>query len=295
MQQRSLFPDGFEVQEAALAALRELRVEKALSLVRCARAIDASMPGIAALQRALEWLAARVDGEPDVGQAGEALTALATSSAMGELDASAVALVETGIATFVSARRPAGPVFLDAEQTVSSARIDLLRGDAGAARAGAEQLLGAGFADRAALWFDHADACWVLQRPGEANASYVRALLLGPRDGHVHRCRCEPLAAVWRGLVGASFAPAAADLLLAQAWIAGALTIPPGTTWLSAAQRALVRERSEQSAAWRFSLLVYLDRSARAGECDVASREEMLALLPDVFEQFVAAVRRRQG
>ena len=296
MQQRSLFPNGFEVQEQALAALRELHVSKALVYVRRARSLQTKLVGLDELERALEWLEIRVVEPPSVEGAVAAFAALPAAAARGDLDADAVALVETGLAGFLAPRLPDRPGFLDAEQTVPSPRVALLRGDARVARAGCEELLGAGHGDHAGLWFDHADACWLEQRRGEANASYVRALLLGARDGHAYRCRCEPLRGLWLSLVGGArgFA-AAADLLLAEAWIAGVLTIAPGNGWLSAAQRRLVHERSEQSPAWRFSTRVYLDRSAGAGNCDVESREEMAVLLPDLFARFVAAVAARQG
>jgi hypothetical protein len=73
------------------------------------------------------------------------------------------------------------------------------------------------------------------------------------------------------------------------------LRIPAGNTYLTATQRDLARQRSEAAPGWRFSLLVYLDRSEVAGSCDVERREEMKALLPDVFARFVAAIQRRQG
>lgn len=296
MQQRSLFPDGFEVQEQALAALRDLRIEKALACVRRARALGTALVGLNELDAALQWLAARVGRDGDVDAAVRACSELPSAVANG-LGTAAAAVVELGLASFLAPRLGGQVGFLDREQQVSAARILLLSGNVRAAREASTELLGAGHADHAGLWFDHANACWLDQRPEEANASYVRALLLDPFDGNAfYRCACAPLRELWQRLSGTmANQEAVAEMLLTEAWLSGILGIKPGNSWLSRPQRERVRERSAAAPGWRFSLLLYLDRSAPAGACDVDSREDMALLLPDQFARFVGAVARRQG
>ena len=77
--------------------------------------------------------------------------------------------------------------------------------------------------------------------------------------------------------------------------------MPPDNGWLDAHAARLrahtaIRASSDASArARRFALLLYLDRSRKPGDCEVAEREEMQELAPDLFERFVAVLRERRG
>lgn len=150
---------------------------------------------------------------------------------------------------------------------------------------------------RADLWGYLGDACLLLVRLGEANAAYVRALVIEPWRVDLHRTRAEALRSLHGRLTADRPFEEAVGLLLAAAWIEGAVRIEPGNAWL-AGEKGRLRERGPEgartSAAWRagrFSLLPFLDRSLPAGRADRAAREEMQALEPELFARFMGRLR----
>ncbi|NOT30450.1 MAG: hypothetical protein HOP15_08390, partial [Planctomycetes bacterium] len=134
----------------------------------------------------------------------------------------------------------------------------------------------------------------------EANAAYVRALLLSPREVDLFRLRHPRLVALQRELAGRHGEAAGRELLLVYAWLAGVLTIPPENGWLDPhlsrlhlAAAARPSSPPEQRAR-RFTLLFYLDRSRAPGHCDEAEREEMQALDPELFARVVRRIQARE-
>jgi len=194
---------------------------------------------------------------------------------------------------------PAGRAFLDAEERVHRGVLLLVLRRFQEAHA----LIGASLAahdERADLWAAFGDACAALERLDEANAAFVRALVLSARDVDLFRLRHAPLSALYRDLVAQQGEPCARELLLVHAWLAGALTIPPENGWLDRhlsrlhLAAALRPGAPPEQRLRRFALLFYLDRSHASGHYDEAEREELQSLEPELFARVLHCIGTRE-
>jgi tetratricopeptide (TPR) repeat protein len=299
MQQRSLFPDHFELHAQALAALRTLDTGQALALVRRAMAIDARLVDIQPLERALTWLHRHQDGTSGAARAAALLTGVRAAVAAGELDAVAAHFADEGIVRSLGIHRP-GADFLDAERTVPWALLDLIENRGTAAREALSDLLAdAAHRDSARLWAWLGDACRLLGRNDEAETAYGKALLLHPEAIDWWRLRHLDLAACWqrtRALAGSR----AAGRAFVAAWLEGLITVPPDNSWFTADDIAALTDAAEGTPAAnggdeaRFAILLYLDRTTARHPVDVDRRDRMATLHPELFAQFVAACRARE-
>ncbi|MBK8096395.1 MAG: hypothetical protein IPK26_04765 [Planctomycetes bacterium] len=295
MRQHSLFPDDYEVIEQALAALRRLDVDEALTKVRLARARDTRLADLAALEEALVWLARQTLHD----QAGIARTLLAVGEAFAarELGEVAAGVVDDAIAHVFAADTGDSP-FLDPANRVPRALLDLLGRRHSKAHGRLRELVLA-WPDRGDLWCWYGNACLGAERQAEARAAWVRALLLAPDRFDWWRIADRQLRTVRDDCL--ADAPAGdGGLTLAVAWRRGLLPIPARNDWLSHAQIArlstttAVDEHASVAARHRrFCLLLYLDRSL-GGATDVDRRLAMADLAPAEFQQFMAACRQRE-
>lgn len=289
MQQRSLFPDGFEVQERALAALRNLDVQTALQLVRQARKIDPRLVDLDALEAALFWLDNRLVSTPDAATLADVLRSAAGDAAAGHLVRAALTFIDGACARWLHQHRPATP-FLDPEQCVPTGVIDLLLGNAAAARNHLLPVLDLGRGDQGSVLGYLGDAAWITERAVEANAFYVRALLHDRGDFDLVRVRHDGLRALHDGLVK-THGEGARGRLLVEAWLAGVLQILPRNGWLPTAQLDALLATAGGDPVRTFTLLLYADRTQSDRGTDVERRERMAELWPDAFQRFIATCR----
>jgi tetratricopeptide (TPR) repeat protein len=291
--QRSLFPEAFEIQERALAALDELDLEGALALVEEARECDPLLVNLEPLADAIAWLHRELGSEAPSDELLAALFLTVPAACQrGALDREAAALADLVIARR-ALRSTTARAFLDREECVHvGALLLVLRRDSEALDLLRESL-GSGHDDRADLWACCADALAAAERSDEANAAYVRALLLSAQDVDLFRLRSPALAALHGELLLHHTAASARELLFVQAWLRGHLAIPPDNGWLdrhlSRLHLAAVArpDSPPEQRHRRFALLLYLDRSRPPGRCDEADREEMQALAPELFARVV--------
>jgi hypothetical protein len=297
--QLSLFPDGHELREQALAALRTLDLPRAMRFVDRAHAVEPNLVNLDLLAGVLRWLAPRLDLPPAVPSLATVLLAAAEDSLSGRLPAPAADLIDEVIASFALARREPGLSFLDHEERVPWARLRLVRGEATAGRDELKQLLGE-HSDRGDLWGYLGDACTLLQRNEEANACYVRALLLSPEQVDLVHIRSLPLRRCFDSLRVSHTLSLARALLFSTAWLEGALAITRGNDWLDRLTTArldasLAPAGDQREGRYRrFGLLLYRDRSSPAGDVDLRRREEMAALAPDLFARYISECERRE-
>jgi hypothetical protein len=291
--QRSLFPDEYELKAEALAALRALEVPRAMACTNRARKGGAGLPDLDALEEALRWLAPRLQPGPPAQRLGAVLLAVAGEGLRGGLSRTAAAFVDEGAAHFAVHHAGDDQPFLDPEQQVPRALAQLLLGDAAGARRALFSALDQGHRERGDLWGWLGDACVLDHRADESGPCYARALLFAPERVDLWRIREPRLAACHAALRLQHAEAAARALLLAQAWIDGALAIPAANGWLENVEldRLLAAHGAGPDAPpprrfRRFSLLLYRDRSRR-GDIDLQSREEMAALAPELFPRFV--------
>lgn len=294
MPQLSLFPDGFELQEQALRALRELDTARASALLERARSVAAGLGNLAAIGKAIAWLELRVGPEPDAALCAALLRELGPAVLAGELPGAAAEFAEQALARFIVRRGMAQTGYVDASETVPAALVALVLGDAASAHAALRDLLSQGRGDRPELWGWFGDAAVLVGRGDEAKAAWVRALVLSAGRADLWRCRLAGLQAALAQLRRRLPLDAAREVLLAEAWLQGALAIPAGNRWLEPAR---VRELVAGAPAGagdaavlrfrRFSRLLYVDRSAGPGAVDLRRREEMQALTPEHFARYV--------
>lgn len=298
--QRSLFPEAFEIQAQAFAALDELDLAAALRLVEEARERDPGLVNLEPLHAALLWLRRELGAEP-VSDELLALLFLTVPEACwsGEISPESAELIDTVIARQGLARTRSTRAFLDADERVHRGSLLLVLRRFHEAHA----LLAASLAShdaRADLWSAFGEACFELERLDEGNAAMVRALVLSAREVDLFRLRHERLRALHHELVLLHGEPCARELLLVRAWLTGVLTIPPENGWLEPhlsrlhLAAALRHDSPPEQCLRRFSLLFYLDRSRAPGHYDEAQREEMQALEPELFARILLCIQARE-
>lgn len=300
MLQRSLFPEAFEIQAQALAALEAFDLGAALRLVEEARERDPGLVNLEPLHSGLVWLWNELGPEP----ASDELLALLfltvpEACCRGDITPATAELIDTAIARQGLARMRASRQFLDTGERVHRAALLLVLRRFHEAHA----LLGASLTEhdeRADLWAASGEASSALERFDEANAAFVRALVLAAVDVDWFRLRHASLVALHRELVTRHGEPCAKERLLVHGWLAGALTIPPENGWLDRHLSRLylaaeLRPGSPpEQRMRRFSLLFYLDRSRAPGDYDETQREEMQALEPELFAQVMHGIQTRE-
>lgn len=296
MQQRSLFPDEFELQQAAMRLLQQFRPHEAQSMLERALQVEAKLPNQQAMLAAIQWFAARLaptvaptGGPPDVPVLLDWFAAATAAQFHGQLDANTGELVERVLARALLAVVPEHAVFADA---AGRTPVALLRQCAGGAAmlpdrlALADALATPALAERADLWAYHGDICWSQQRQEEANSSYLRALLLGASEVDLVHLRHPGLRELGRRLqaeLGEQFA----SHWFIEAVLAGLLQVPPQNAWLRREQVDLLLELA--SDAWsRFGILWYRDLAMGEAGDIVTRRMELAELLPEVFARVMA-------
>jgi tetratricopeptide (TPR) repeat protein len=298
--QLSLFPDAYELQAAALAALRDLDVPRARKLLDRVRQQSPRLVNLQVIHMALCLLESTLPPGPP-GPAELALAVQATHDEWlhGRLLEASAHFVDETVARYWRRLGPAAP-FLDPGRRVHRGVLELVLGDASAARFHLEASLRDGLEHRADLWCRLGDALMLLDRADEANACYVRALLLSAVDVDLLRTRLRPLAAIHAELRRVHDETLARALLFVEAWLGGVLEVPPENCWLDG-QMAQLEARSAadpgsapQRRHHRFAWLLYLDRSQPAARVELARREAMAALDPDLFARFLRECDRRE-
>jgi len=293
MQQRSLFPDEFELQQDALQHLQQFRPHLAKDSLQRALRIDARLTNQDALVAAIAWFAQRL--APDAAAPSSSTLAVwfVTATAAqrdGSLDANAADLIERVLARALLAGQPAHEVFADVAQSLP---VALLRRCAGGAAIAEDRLALAAalatpdLAERADLWAHHGDLCWRQERLAEANSSYGRALLLGPAEidlVHLDHAALRELGCSLRAEYGEGFA----SRWFVGAVLAGVLQVPARNGWLRDEQVDLLLELAPDAWA-RFAVLWYRDLSLGEAGDIIARRLELADLLPEVFARVMAA------
>jgi hypothetical protein len=216
----------------------------------------------------------------------------------GRLGPEAAAFIDKTIARH-DRRSGCSTAFVDGDARVHRAVLHLILGEPEAARAGLIASLQGSCQDRADLWGYRGDAAWASDLAGEANACYVRGLLLAASDVDLWRIRHRDLAHLYGELAALHGAGAARELLLVHGWLRGLLDIPPDNDWLDGQlarleARARTGPDTPQQRWRRFALLLYLDRSRPVGRCDERQREEMLALDGELFARYLARCQERE-
>ncbi len=294
--QLSLFPEAFEVQEAALQALDELDIERALQLVQRAWERDPALPNLEALESALLWLdGALVAGGATEERLAAAFLAVPAACRRDEIARDVGTIIDQALARH-ALRSASGPVFLDRARRVHRGALLLVLGRAAEAHSILRETVQAD-GSRADHWGYLGDACWLTERAEEANACWVRALFLSAGEADLFRARYPRLGALYDELPREHPPESARELVPIHAWLEGVLAIPPENGWL---EEHLSRLRLAATAdpeapleqrIRRFALLLYQDRSRPRGECDLAEREEMRALAPELFERYIERCR----
>ena len=296
--QRSLFPEAFEIQDAALAALDGMEIRRGLALTAEARERDPELVGLGKLQRGLSWLAGIVDErEPAADGVARAWRELPGARRFGLLPADSAAFLDEALARQARRIEGAPGSFLDAAQTVHRGALRLALGNSLVARDLLLETLTSGHRDRADLWGYLADACLLEERGEDANACYVRALVISARDVDFFRIRDPRLARLCEDLLGAHPEDVAREIVLPHAWLAGVVSIPAGNDWIPADLLGALLETPDRGPAAderRYARLLYRDRSMPPGEYSEEAREEMRSLAPDLFRRFVQECGKRE-
>jgi hypothetical protein len=296
--QRSLFPDAFEVQEQALAALDALDLAAARRGLEEARVRDPELPELASWSACIGWLSRELgEGSVDDDGLAAAFARVPEEHQRGAIDGAAAQRIDAVIARLALARGGPPGAFLDGAKRVHRGALLLVANRAQEAIGLLRESLAEGCDGRADVWGYFADACHALERADEANAGYVRALLLGAGEADLHRLRHARLRSLLDELRARHPEEEARELLVVHAWLEGTLAVPPENGWLD---RHLSRLRLANTArpgasaaerARRFALLLYLDRSRRPGDFDECAREELRALAPELFERVLGRMR----
>jgi hypothetical protein len=298
--QLSLFPDAYELQAAALVALRDLDVPCARKLLDRVRQQDPRLVNLAVIHMALCLLESTLPpGRPGAPELALVVQATHDEWLHGRLLEASAHFVDETVARYWRRLGSAEP-FLDPGRRVHRGVLDLVLGDGSAARFHLEASLRDGLEHRGDLWCRLGDAMMLLDRADEANACYVRALLLSATGVDLLRTRLRPLAAIHAELRRVLPEERARELLFVEAWLRGVLDVPPENCWLDGQMAQLeARSAADPTSAppkrhRRFAWLLYLDRSQPSARVELVRREAMAALDPDLFARFLGECERRE-
>jgi hypothetical protein len=293
-----LFPDGFEILEQALVALRDIDVRRADEFVRRARAAQPNLVNLDVIEESCEFLRANLANDPDLDRCAATLLAVSRDVDVGRLGEEAGHFVDQVLCRYLAREDRDGP-FVDGAGRMPWGRVLLILGRPADAHRSLVELVARH--QRADLWWALGDAALLVDRAAEANAAFVRALVLDPRAVDCFRLRYDALRKCYQELRARHDSSSAREMLLPSAWIAGALEIVPGNRWVEAATNADpgLTESSgaspEARSMRRFTRLMFADRTAGSNSVDIARREEMATLAPDLFVRYVDACRRREA
>ena len=294
--QQPLFPQGVEVPSAVLSALRDLAVPRARALIERVRKQAPKMVNLDVFDEALVLLERFLgSSSPAPARLAETVTGIGDEYLAGRISTEVARFVDETIARYWT-RCGSAALFLDDGERVHRGVLDLVLGDAGEAHRSLRASLDGGHPNRADLWCYLGDASHELGRTAEANACYVRALILRAADVDLFRTKMQPLVQIHAELRRRIPESSARELLVVHAWLEGSLHIPPQNGWLDREDLQLARV-DEDSIRWpadrhrRFARLLYLDRSLPRGQVDMAQREEMAALDRDLFARYMQKCR----
>ena len=190
--QLSLFPEGHELQAQALAALSDLDVSRARRWLDRLRGQSRGLPNVQIIDAAVALLDSALPSGRSAEDLARALRMAHATWHEGRLSRAVAEFVDQTIARFW-AKGLRGAAFLDAEQRVHRGVLDLVLGDVIAADRHLRRSLEGEFAHRADLWGYLGDAALARGRADQANACYVRALVLAPTDVDLLRIRMPAL------------------------------------------------------------------------------------------------------
>lgn len=298
--QLSLFPEAAEVQATALAALRDLDIGNARAVIDRLRQRSTAVVNLDVIDETLRLFERHLGTGPRTAdQLASIVSIVRAEAGDGRVSTAAANFADETIARYWRRSAASAASFLDAAERVHRGVLELVLGNATAARDHLRATLQSGHRHRADLWAYRGDACIVLLRTGEAHACYTRALLLDAREVDLLRCRMRPLVDALAALREHHPEAVARELLLIELWLAGRLGIPALNSWLAAEDAGMRRESPPESAAVakyrRFAWLLYLDRSSAPGTVDIARREEMASLDPALFARYMQACREREA
>lgn len=293
MQQRSLFPDHFELTERAMAALRRFAPGTAKVEIERARGVDSRLVNLVPLMAAVDWFAERATAAPDTDTLARWFCIACDERARQRLSQAAHAFVEEILADAMLQRTPTTARFVDAARRVPRALLERLRGGrlAAADREGLLEDVLAANPPRADLWAHYGDLHWIDGSTDEALAAYARALLLAPEAVDTVHLAHDGLRRLFTALC-AELPTTAAERWFGEAVIQGLLRVPRGSRWFTPA--SLIEARSRAVQPWRrFAWLLYEDAADASRAGILERREAMAQLLPEAFERYMAAIRSR--
>lgn len=298
MHQGLLFPNGFEILEQALVALKDIDVRRAEGLVRRARAAQPNLVNLDVIEEACDYLREKLPALPQPDQCAATLLAVPWDVEAARLREEVGHFVDQVVSRYLASLERDGP-FVDRSSTVPWARVLLLLGQPHSAYRSLVELVAR--QPRADLWWALGDAALLVDRATEANAAFVRALVLDPRAIDCFRLQCAALLRCYGQLREQHDPPNARELLLPIAWIDGTLEITPGNRWLDVASKTFWTELPDADgpSATRnirqFSRLMFADRTAGSNNVDIARREKMAALAPELFHRYIVECQRREA
>jgi len=143
------------------------------------------------------------------------------------------------------------------------------------------------YARRADLWAYYGDACSILNRNAEAEASYSRALLADPEGVDLFRIRNEGLRRLFDRLSRDHHEQEARALLYIHGWMEG---LVPCLRKTDSAGLKIPKKIPENRVGelLQFALCLTLDQSGKGKKIHVEARQRMMEIDPDLFRLYLA-------
>lgn len=301
-QQLNLFSAAITNKKNAIAALEELQFAEFERELTLAREIDPSLSDLSSLQSVGRFLQQRWESVGDVRDfLARCWRDVPAAVAQNQLTSSQGEYIDRLLPRVLRVkfgRRRRIAEFVDVQEILHWGCMDLLAGDVETAREKLLESLCLTHFLRADLWGYYGDVNTLLRNRDEANAAYMRSLVINPQALDLFRLKCHSLRQLHIRLARSHTDAEARSLLLTHGWLEGLFQIPKGNTWLAQQSKHLQQQLAQKlplykQERWhRFSICLYLDQSRPPGEIDYAAREQMQKLDQDLFGKYLEGIAR---
>lgn len=300
-EQISLFSCADPLLEEAETAMRAMRFEEAESLYQKAQSLDPWISNIESLLKICDFFKIQFGRGSEIASfLGSVWMSIPKAVDTDRLKDSEASIVETYIAHWADSFLPDSTAYMDREERIHRGNVLMKTRQFQNAQKHILESLTNGYTGRSDLWAYYGDACYSLNRAHEAQAAYIKALLLDPHRIDYFRMAHPEIKRQLSSLGEEMDERSAQALLLFKCWSAGCLSIPRRNSddveESDLIDRLINTEPAdEQERLHLFSSCLYYDQIQPKDRIHIDLREKMKTLDPERFGIFLNILQAREN